>query len=130
MKAIDRVMRAYSSTRALTEEQAAIAHREFSFFIHELMFKPSATQGDDKVENLKSDLAAVTQSPCFKSGSPMKSGDSKRRRTDTCRTRSKAGDGAEEVKSHLYYVSNPPGQERKSFNPLVSSRGLPTRKRP
>jgi hypothetical protein len=42
MKVIDRVMRAYSSTRALTEEQAEIARRELALFIHELMFKPSS----------------------------------------------------------------------------------------
>jgi hypothetical protein len=40
MEAIDRVMRAYSKTRDLTEEQAAVAHRELSKFIDELMFGP------------------------------------------------------------------------------------------
>jgi hypothetical protein len=54
MKAIDRVMRAYSSTRALTEEQAEIARRELSHFIHELMFK-SPQQADGKGEPLKSE---------------------------------------------------------------------------
>ena len=55
MKAIDRVMRAYSSTRALTEEQAGFARRELSHFIDELMSKPSPQQVDDKFDNLKSE---------------------------------------------------------------------------
>jgi hypothetical protein len=40
MEAIDRVMRAYSKTRDLTDEQAAVARKELSEFIHELMFGP------------------------------------------------------------------------------------------
>jgi hypothetical protein len=54
MNAIDRVMRAYSSTRALTAEQAEIARRELSLFIHELMFKPPPQQLDDKGDIFKS----------------------------------------------------------------------------
>jgi hypothetical protein len=38
MEAVDRVMRAYSKTRDLTEEQAAVARGELSKFIDELMF--------------------------------------------------------------------------------------------
>jgi hypothetical protein len=40
MKAIDRVMRAYSKTRELTTEQAEIARRELSKFIEELISGP------------------------------------------------------------------------------------------
>jgi hypothetical protein len=55
MKAIDRVMRAYSRSRALTGEQAEFARRELSHFIDELMFKPSPQRVDDKFDNLKSE---------------------------------------------------------------------------
>jgi hypothetical protein len=55
MKAIDRVMRAYSSTRVLTEEQAVIARRELSRFIHDLMFDSPHQQAECEDETLKSE---------------------------------------------------------------------------
>jgi hypothetical protein len=47
MKAIDRVMRAYSKTRHLTDEQATIVRRELSTFIHELTFGPNERPDQD-----------------------------------------------------------------------------------
>ena len=52
-EAIDRGMRAYLSTRALTEQQTEIARRELSHFIDVMMVKPSPERVD--ADSLKSD---------------------------------------------------------------------------
>jgi hypothetical protein len=52
MEVVDRVMRAYLKTRDLTEQQAAVAHRELSKFIDELMFGPiKQPDQDDQPSN-------------------------------------------------------------------------------
>jgi hypothetical protein len=50
MKAIDRIMIAYAKTRTLTEEQAKLARRELSKFIHELMYGPGKPPDQRQVE--------------------------------------------------------------------------------
>jgi hypothetical protein len=47
MKAIDRVMRAYSRTRELSGEQADLVRRELSRFIDQLMLGRSLHPSDD-----------------------------------------------------------------------------------
>jgi hypothetical protein len=47
MKAIDRVMRAYSRTRELSGEQADLVRRELSSFINQLMLGRSLHPSDD-----------------------------------------------------------------------------------